>query len=143
MAFKHPPIQTTCAPETLAVLSRDRTSSGVRAALEEYAGLIEGAGRELESAFTPAEWNYLADSLNGTLTEGYTPADLAIQVRDADALRKAGRKWKVKAEELATTCEALSPLHLAALFAAVRFFFSSDESPEQWWRVAARKGVAK
>lgn len=140
----------------LDTLARPHTAEGIDLAVAEYAGLLWLAGREIEGQLDRAEWNMLADALNGCLdlhdfSGGISYGTLILaEVSDGHSLNRLGDKWLgckgKKADETANDLlrrlSAMSALHHAAIAAAVRYFWEHTEidiATEEWWRVGARK----
>lgn len=160
MPSDHRRIMLTCHDERpLRLLGLDPATAGavqIWCALARFAGLVEHAGRELETRLDRAEWWLIADCLNGCADLwDYSPNPVRalslvlLQVEDAIRLDGLDRKWlaedPVPAAELGrallTKLAALTPVHGEAILAAVRHFWRHPETQadSDWWRVAARR----
>ncbi len=151
---------------SLAILSATADTAGINGALRRYSGSIVQASRELESVLVRAEWNYLADCLNGCADlwdYAETPLSSLTLIRaeahDAHRLNRTGGKWfgETKkagdkgAAELGQKLDAMTALHGDAILCAVRHFWEHpgiDHTVESWWTVehrvrAAAKGRAE
>lgn len=142
---------------TIDLLARDHTATGVALALSEYAGLLAAASREIEDTFNRAEWNLMADALNGCLelhdlTGGITYGTLIYaEIADGCSISGLAVKWldndpkkaSTAAKDLLRRIEALSPIHHAAIAASVRWFWANsdkiDHECDDWWRVGFRR----
>lgn len=141
----------------LDTLAREHTAEGIDLVVAEYAGLLWQAGREIEGQFDRAEWNMIADACNGCfdlwdLSGGlsYTTL-LTAELSDAHSLNRLGEKWlsekpkeaDKKAADLVRRLAAISPLHAAAMVAAIRWFWSDcnkiDHIEDEWWTVGFRR----
>lgn len=149
----------TFDPFTLARLGIDagreenQSAWTINGCLRRLAMLVEQASRELEAVLTRAEWNLLADALNGCadvfdLAGSPIPALTLVraEVADAHALNRLGDKWLLtekeeqkltlpkarkladeRAVELNAKLAALASVHGEAILAAVRWFWTHTE----------------
>jgi hypothetical protein len=164
----------TPEPSTLAVFGVDASDPDnlnayvIAGCLSRYARIVEQAAAELESALTRAEWNLIADTLNGCadLTDfagsPIPPLTLVVaEVSDGHQLNRAGEKWLLAAKEeslpmtkarkladdraadLVRRMSELTPAHGEAILAAVRWFWSHpddiDHAKDDWWTVEFRR----
>lgn len=138
------------------------------ARLERWLG---EAGRSAAARFSPAEWNLLADALNGTLWREGEPASgrwLALEVSDAHALNGAGLRWLLdgqpdppahaatpeqrdqadaRAADLVARLAALSGPEAAAVAYAVRWFWAHADDARvtldaPWWQPSWRESLS-
>jgi hypothetical protein len=131
----------------------------VTSALSRYADSIERASRELDRVLVRAEWNYLADVMNGCAdlwdwSESPIPSLSLIRANaeDAHRLDRTGDKWF--GEELDTgsgdkaakaffaKLAKLEPIHGDTILASVRWFWrhhiAIDHSEDFWWTIEFR-----
>lgn len=111
--------------------------------------------RESQPELERAEWNYLADALNGTSlldAATWTASHLALEVHDAHRLNRLGDKWlpddPPEADKAALRLEHriadLTYPQTQYVLLAVRFFWSHlrmaaiDHAVDEWWTVAFR-----
>lgn len=130
----------TFDPFTLARLGIDagreenQSARTINGCLRRLAMLVEQASRELEAVLTRAEWNLLADALNGcadvslpTLCPSHVPA---LALIDAHGINR----------ELNAKLAALTSVHGEAILAAVRWFWTHtepgviDHTKDEWWK---------
>lgn len=134
----------------LAVLGYDLADApiteAVTTACRTAARLVAGATRELEAVLSRAEWNAIADVMNGT-ADLYDYAGLhapALMMVAANLLDSPGigKKWKVDVGELVAKVNALTPTHGEAILAAVRWFWGHpdriDHAKDEWWKAGGR-----
>lgn len=89
------------------------------------------ADREIRGVFTPAEWKYLADSLNGTMAVGdfrYIPSALVANVEDSAKYDGLDEKWGVDISALVAKINGLSCSSADAIFRRVEAFW------DECWR---------
>lgn len=138
--------------EALAVmgydLNLDRTviTEAINGSCRAAARLIAQAGRELEGVISRAEWNAIADAMNGSAElydygRVHTPALQMITANLEDSLG-IGKKWKFDVADLCRRLDALTPTHGEAILAAVRWFWQHCQAinhrTDEWWRSAFR-----
>lgn len=91
---------------------------------------------ELKGMFTPDEWSYMADSLNGTIvTPDFRclPGALIAGVEDSDTYDGLGTKWEVDVKTLCGKIEKLTAAQVDAVFTRVEEFWNSqDKDLEKW-----------
>jgi len=125
-------------------------TTAINGACRRYAMLVEQAGRELASVLSRAEWNAIADVMNGSadlMDYSETPM-VALQMivpnlQDGDALEGTGKKWKIDVADVVRRLQSLTPAHGEAILAAVRWFWSHSaaiyHSKHQWWHPEFRR----
>jgi hypothetical protein len=161
MPTKHRQISMIVDDDAFRVLALEPGRNGdgatqIRAALARYADHIGRAAREMEKILTRAEWNALADVLNGCadlwdLTG--TPLShlllIRAEIEDGHRLDGLGHKWfgdgaagDKGIKTLLAKLAKLTDLHGDAIAAAVRYFSSHTESIDHnehpWWSLAYR-----
>ncbi len=95
---------------------------------------------ELKGLFTPAEWMYMADSLNGTMvTTDFRclPMALVAGIEDSDTYDALGAKWEVDVPSLTEKVKKLTAAQVDAVFtrveAFVEAFWDSEEKDLEEW----------
>ena len=82
--------------------------------------------REIKGLFTPAEWCYMADSLNGTII---TPefrcntGGLIASVEDSNDFDNLAEKWKVDVDALIEKIKKLTGAQVDAVYSRVENFW--------------------
>lgn len=93
---------------------------------------------ELKGIFTPSEWCYMADSLNGTIVTAEfrcVPSALVASIEDSDLYDGLGAKWDVDVKALCDKVSNLTAAQVDAVFARVEAFWNSDDEErdlEKW-----------
>ena len=83
--------------------------------------------REIKGVFTPAEWCYMADSLNGTMI---TPefrcntGGLIASVEDSDDFDKLSVKWKVDVKALIEKIKKITGAQVDAIYYRIEDFWN-------------------
>lgn len=78
------------------------------------------AMRDIQDVFSPDEWKYMADSLNGVVIDGdfrYISSALVANIEDADKYEMLGGKWNVDVKKL---CDKVSRLSCSSIDAIYR-----------------------
>lgn len=91
---------------------------------------------ELKGLFSPAEWMYMADSLNGTMvTTDFRclPMALVAGIEDSDIYDALGAKWEVDVPSLTEKVEKLTAAQVDAVFTRVEAFWDSEEKDLNEW----------
>lgn len=84
---------------------------------------------EIKGVFTPGEWSFFADSLNGTITDGLFRCNkeaLIYHCQDAEQLDGTARKWDVNVEQLSEKIGKLSGAQVEALYFRVESFWEDE-----------------
>jgi hypothetical protein len=137
--------------EALAVLGYSieedgATLCGVGPA-RRLARLIERASRELDAVLVRAEWNAIADVMNGCAdlydyAESDVPALVMLRYNLTDS-PGIDKKWKFKLPDLIGKLDALNDTHGEAILCAVRWAWRHcddwDHTKDEWWKPAFRK----
>lgn len=135
----------------------------ITAALVRYADAIDRAGRELNQVLERAEWNLMADVLNGCAdlweySESppmYSLSMIRAEVEDGHRLDGLGYKWfgendrkasDVKLKALLVKLGKLNAIQGDAIMAAVRHFWRHagddiDHTEVAWWTPEFRVGA--
>lgn len=88
------------------------------------------ADRDIMGKFTPAEWSFLADSLNGVITEGdfrYLNAALVAQIKDSANCDGLDKKWKVDVESFCKKVKGLSSASIEAIYRRIEDFWNNSK----------------
>ena len=159
MPTAHRRLALTLTPDTLAAaatLGRDLSpdpdrargdaSMAVTGALAEYAAAIDRAARELDPVLTRAEWNAVADVMNGCADlydyVGPQMSPLVMVTANLQDTPGIGEKWGIDTADLCRRLAALTPTHGYAILAAVRWFWTHlqiDHGRDEWWTPAFRR----
>ena len=106
---------------------------GIITAIEALMTIRKYSTNELKGIFTPAEWSFLAESLNGTITDGSFRCNagaLAYHCLDAyklDGLDGLGEKWEIDIQELMDKIKDLTAAQVEALYFRVEQFWEDEE----------------
>lgn len=103
---------------------------GIITAIEVLMTIRKYSTNELKGIFTPEEWSFLADSLNGTMTTDAFRCNaqaLAYHCRDAEELDGTARKWGVDLGALIIKIETLTAAQVEALYFRVEQFWEDEE----------------
>lgn len=88
---------------------------------------------ELRGVFTPDEWKFLADSLNGTsVSESFrcnVPA-LVAHVEEAAQLEGLDRKWQVDVNAFTQKIKTLHGANVEALYARVEEYWANSDTTD-------------
>lgn len=151
MASKPTP-RLTAIPDldALSVLGYDTVEDGQTACVtgpaRRLARLVEQATAELSAVLDRAEWNSIADVMNGCAdlydyTDSDVPALLMVRANLQDSPEVA-HKWKIDVPGLCRKLESLTPTHGEAILCAVRWFWrncDADHKRDSWWEPAYRR----
>lgn len=102
---------------------------GIIAAIEALMTIRKYSTNELKGIFTPEEWSFLVDSLNGTMTTDSFRCNVGALVhhcRDAEELDGIGQKWEIDIEKLVSKVEKLTGAQVEALYFRVESFWEDD-----------------
>lgn len=114
------------------------------------AKLVERASRELDAVLSRAEWNAIADVMNGCADlYDYAESDVpAILMLKHNLMNSPGidKKWKIKLPDLLRKLDSLSDTHGEAILCAVRWAWRHcdewDHAKDEWWKPAFRNATA-
>lgn len=94
------------------------------------------ADLELKGKFTPEEWKFLADSLNGTMTLDdfrFSASALVAHNEESQLYEGTAIKWGVYIADLNAKCGSLTAAQVEALYRRVEKFWQHPETDlEQW-----------
>ncbi len=145
---------------TLALDLEQHGATPITAALARYAEHVGRANRRLERIFDRAEWNAMADVLNGCADlwdYSETPLSQLLMIRanveDGHRLDGLGHKWfgdgaagDKAIKSLLTKLGKLTEIEGDAIAAAVRYFWNDarpgrqqiDHATDEWWKLSER-----
>lgn len=135
--------------ESLTILGysvgEDGQTGVITGPARRLARLVTAATRELGAVLEHAEWNAIADVMNGSAdiydyADTEVPAIMMIvaNLQDSDGI---GKKWEIDVADLARRLNALTPLHGEAILCAVRWAWRNCEAwdhADEWWTPAYR-----
>ena len=85
---------------------------------------------EIRGSFSPGEWSFLADSLNGTMTDGSFRCNagaLAYHCLEANRLDTLGEKWEIDVLDLMDKIQDLTAAQVEALYFRVEQFWEDED----------------
>lgn len=88
---------------------------------------------ELRGVFTPDEWKFLADSLNGpSVSESFrcNVSALVAHVEDAAQLEGLDHKWQVDVEAFTQKIKTLHGANVEALYARVEEYWANSNTTD-------------
>lgn len=103
---------------------------GIIAAIEALMTIRKYSLNEIKGIFTPEEWSFLVDSLNGTMTTDAFRCNagaLAYHCQDADKLDDLGEKWEIDIQELMEKIKDLTAAQVDAVYFRVEQFWNSED----------------
>ncbi len=103
---------------------------GIIAAIEALMTIRKYSTNELKGIFTPAEWSFLVDSLNGTMTRDSFRCNVGALVhhcQDAEELDGTASKWNVDLSQLTAKIEKLTGAQVEALYFRIESFWEDEE----------------
>lgn len=123
--------------EQVEYLTKDGTSinQAVVVAISKVQWMEKYADRDIANVFSPADWKYMADSLNGTLVEGdfrYSAAALCASVVDSATYDGLHEKWGVDVKQLTNKIASLSSSAIEAIYRRVETYWNKPTDLDQW-----------
>lgn len=94
------------------------------------------AERDIAGKFTPEEWSYLADALNGTIAEGdfrYRSFALIAQIEDCAEYDGLDKKWNVDVKQFCEKVKGLSSASIDAIFRRVEKYWNEGKEGLGIW----------
>ena len=94
------------------------------------------ADAELRGRFTPNEWTFLADTLNGTKVLDdfrYRPEMLVAHNEDSQLYDDSANKWSVDIAELNRKCATLTAAQTEAIYRRVERFWQCPPASIDLW----------
>lgn len=104
-------------------------SQGVIEAIDALQIIRKYSLSEIKGVFTPGEWSFFADSLNGTITDGIFRCNkeaLIYHCQDAEQLDGTASKWNVDLSQLTAKIEKLTGAQVEALYFRVEQFWENE-----------------
>lgn len=108
-------------------------NNGVKAVCDKLATIQKLAANELRGKFTENEWQFLAASLNGTITDEtfrYDSSVLCYHNEDAEKYEGYASNFNVDLKAINKKIAALTSAQLDALYTRVEEFWDSESRPE-------------
>lgn len=90
---------------------------------------------EIKGIFTPSEWSFLADSLNGTMitdTFRCNVQALVAHCEDSAKYEYLDKKWDVNMETFLQKIKTLHGANIDAIYARVEDFWGNERNMEEW-----------
>lgn len=90
---------------------------------------------EIKGKFTPSEWSFLADSLNGTMitdTFRCNVQALVAHCEDSAKYEYLDKKWDVNMETFLQKIKTLHGANIDAIYARVEDFWGNERNMEEW-----------
>lgn len=116
--------------------SEESINQAVINTIERLQMIEKYADRDISGKFTPEEWNYLADSLNGSIVEGdfrFRSFALAANVEDSAEYDGLDKKWGVNVATLTDKIKSLSSSSVEAVFRRVEAFWNDGNKDLAEW----------
>lgn len=115
----------------------DSMTDGIKNVVETLRRHERYADVELRGRFTPDEWKFLADSLNGTMTIDdfrFLPDMLVAHNEDSQLYERTADRWHVDLSELNCKCAALTATQTEALYRRIERFWEHPNAVniDQW-----------
>lgn len=106
-------------------------NGGVNDAIDALIAIRKKALSELRNYFTPGEWSFLADSLNGSLTYNLFRVNagaLAQHCMDSEQYDGTATKWDVDMTAFLSKLNILSGAQVEAVYFRVEQFWNNPKS---------------
>lgn len=90
---------------------------------------------EIQGVFTPSEWSFLVDSLNGTMitdTFRCNVQALVAHCEDSAKYEYLDKKWGVDMTKFLEKIKALHGANIDAIYARVEDFWENERNLEEW-----------
>ncbi|WP_446787448.1 hypothetical protein [Macellibacteroides fermentans] len=90
---------------------------------------------ELKGKFTPNEWKFFADSLNGTMVDGMFRCNVGALVahcEDSERFEGTASRWEVSVPDLTEKINKLGGAQVEALYTRVESFWDNPKDLEEW-----------
>lgn len=114
------------------------TTVGIIETVKELKTIKAVATSEIRGLFTPDEWKFLADSLNGTMTLDsfrYSKEALCYHNEDSETYEGTATKWHVSLEELNNKIKKLSGTNICAIYERVESFWNDPKRDLLKWSI--------
>ena len=92
------------------------------------------ADQEIRNTLTPAEWSFLADSLNGLNPEGFRfdKHALILHCQDSETYDGTATRWGVDIRTLCEKLDEFTAAHVDAVYRRVQRFWDEQPDINQW-----------
>jgi hypothetical protein len=112
-------------------------TDGVKSIVTQLQRHERYADVELRGKFSPAEWSFLADSLNGTAILDdfrFSPSALVAHNQDAQLYDGTASKWSINLYAFNDKCASLTATQVEALYRRVERFWANCNNIklEEW-----------
>lgn len=90
---------------------------------------------ELKGKFTPGQWKFFADSLNGTMVDGMFRCNVGALIahcEDSEKFEGTATKWNVNLSDLCANVKNLGGAQVDALYTRVEKFWDNPKDLEEW-----------
>lgn len=111
-------------------------NDGLSKIIERYMYIDKYSKNELKGKFTPAEWNFLADSLNGSIIDGMFRCNqgaLIAHCEDAETFEGTAKKWNVSIADMSEKIKTLFGAQINALYCHVEKFWDDENRDIEFW----------
>lgn len=116
----------------------DSINQAVVNAIERLQMIERYADRDIAHKFSKEEWCFLADSLNGSITEGdYRYISFALVAHNNDSVEYDGldAKWGVDVTKLNSKIMTLSSSGIEAIYRRIEAFWANQPADMETWAV--------
>jgi hypothetical protein len=114
----------------------DSFNDGLSKVIDQHLYISRYSKNELKGRFTPAEWSFFADSLNGSMIDGpfrCNQGALIAHCEDAESFEGTATKWGVSILEISEKIKALTGAQISALYSHIeRFWDNGGGNLEAW-----------
>lgn len=116
----------------------DSINQAVVNAIERLQMIEKYADRDIAHKFSKEEWCFLADSLNGSITEGdyrYRNSTLVAHNNDSVEYDGLNKKWGVDVAQLNSKIMFLSSSSIEAIYRRIEAFWANQPADMETWAV--------
>lgn len=110
-------------------------NQGVKETIKKLQALQRYADLELRKKLEPAEWSFLADTLNGHIADDstrYSAEMLVALCEDSERYDGTAQKWSVDINALTSKIRALTSAQVDAVYRRVETFWNTEANLETW-----------
>ena len=123
-------------PEDMAnwlTSSGDSINQGVINSIETLKTIQDISMNELKGVFTPTEWKFLADSMNGIIidTLRFNKDILISYCEDAEIYENKATKWDLDLNKFKNKIISLHGANINAIYSRLEKFYSNDSLQEE------------
>lgn len=115
--------------------TKDGITNAIISALDDLTLLHRQSNIEIKGIFTPEEWKFLADSLNGILvTDMFRVSKDALiaHCEDSETYDKAASRYDVSIPELSKKIDSLCGAQVDAVYRRVESYWENQPDLEEW-----------